>query len=76
MLLYPFEKQFNLVPARVESGNGESREGKVAGKKNQSAIGVRIILIFNFRKWVDQWAKERGRTKTVVEWEYYRKSVE
>jgi len=51
MLLYPFEKQFDLPPAPIELGNGESRQGKVVGQKNQSPISI-CIIVFNAAKFL------------------------
>ena len=53
MLLDPFEKQLDLPPASIKLGNGDCREGKVVGEKNQSFAGLR-----DFESDAAQWRVE------------------
>lgn len=36
MLLYPFEKQFDLPTAPMQLGDGQRRQGEVVGQEDQS----------------------------------------
>src|SRR6266567_460962 len=44
MLLDPFEEQFHLPATAIELGNGQWRQGKVVGQKDQPSflLGVEI----------------------------------
>jgi len=43
VLLDPFEKQFHLPAAFVQSGNGQGRQGRVVGQEDQGLFGCRVL---------------------------------
>lgn len=44
VLLDPFEEQLDLPAALVQLRNGEGRQGKIVGEKNQLAIGLLVAV--------------------------------
>ncbi len=43
MLLYPLEEQFDLPAAAIKLGDGDCRQGKVVGEKDQRLGGLGIL---------------------------------
>ena len=50
MLLYPFEKNFDLPAAAIKLGDGERRQGEVVGQEYER-LGTFGILVTNAAQW-------------------------